>query len=146
MYEAKTVLFARLGALTAVGQPLEGVQVGYAAPGNFEQRCVYGGGTRFAQQDAVAESLVLLDEVALLSVYVRVLYSPPVEVWESDAEAARIGAAICTALAANPSLGAGLKFVGMPQGQGDYSSTDEETVSILAYQVRVESQLTYGAP
>ncbi len=146
MYEAKTVLFARLGALTGVGQPLEGIQVGYAAPPEFEQRCVYGGGTRFQQDDAVAESLVLTDEVVLVSLYVRVVHSPPTQVWETDADAAEIGAAIGSALAASPVLGDGLRFVGMPQGQGDYAQTDDETTSILSYQARVEAQLRYGAP
>ena len=146
MYEAKTVLFARLGALTGPGGALEGVQVGYAAPGNFEMRCVYGGGTRFTHEDAVAERLVLTDEVALLSLYVRVMHSPPTEVWETDAAAAAIGNDIAAALTGNPKLADGLIFAGMPQGQGDYQQTDTETISILAYQVRVEASLTYGAP
>lgn len=143
VYAAKAALFARLDAQTGVGLPLEGVDVAYAWRGDLRLRSVYGGGVRFSHTDAVAESLVLMDETALISLYVKVIARPPVPVQETDAEAAALGAEIAALLAADPNLGPGLVWRGMPQGQGDYQLTDDETTSILAYQARVDATLTY---
>lgn len=145
-YTAKAALFDRLQARTLVGQPLEGLQVEYAYPGNnVELECVYGGGIRFEQRDAVAEAPgILVAEDVLVSVYIRVVSRPPGPVEDTDTRCAAIGAALGTLLRSEPKLAGGNAVVGIARGQGDYSSTDDETMSILSYQVRVATNISYG--
>lgn len=145
-YTAKTALFDRLTARTAVGQPLEGLQVAYAWPGStVDLECMYGGAVRFEQRDAVAEAPgVLVVEDVLVTVYIRVVARPPVPVEETDARAAEIGAQLGAMLRAEPHLAGGDAVVGIARGTGDYHQTDDETMSILSYQIRVSTHLSYG--
>lgn len=145
-FTAKAALFDRLTARTAVGQPLEGLQVAYAYPGGtIELECIYGGGVRFEQRDAVAETPgVLVAEETLVAVYVRVVSRPASSVAETDERAAEIGAQIGAMLRAEPTLAGGGAVLGIARGQGDYHQTDDETMTILTYQVRVLTHLTYG--
>lgn len=147
VYDAKEALFVALDALTATGQPLEGLQVAYAYPAsNVDAECVYGGGVRFEQRDAVAEQpgIMVLEE-AIVTVYIRVVARPPGPVQDTDQRCAAIGAAIGTMLRTQPTLAGGNAVVGIARGQGDYHQTDDETVSILSYQIRVQQHLTYGS-
>lgn len=146
VYEAKAALFARVAALAAAGQPLDGVQVAYAAPRSqdLQRECVYGGGTRFTHNDAVAERGVLVDEVALVSLYIRVASAAAGAVAATDARVAAIFATLAAALTATPLLPGDLRIAAITQGQGDYDQTVDETLSILGVQVRIESTLTYG--
>lgn len=145
-YTAKAALFDRLQARTATGQPLQGLQVAYAFPGNnVELECVYGGGVRFEQRDAVAEAPgVLVVEESLVSVYIRVSTRPPTPVEDTDTRAAAIGAQVGAMLRAEPALAGGNAVLGIARGSGDYHQTDDETVSILTYQIRVSTNLSYG--
>lgn len=146
VYEAKAALFDRIALLAADGQPLEGVQVSYAAPRkqDLQRECVYGGGTRFTHADAVAERGVLVAEVALVSLYIRVAAAAAGAVASTDARAAAIFAVLAGALAASPLLPGDMRIAAITQGQGDYDQTVDETLSILGVQVRIESDLTYG--
>jgi hypothetical protein len=145
-YTAKAALFDRLQARTAPAQPLEGLQVEYAYPGsNVEAECVYGGGVRFEQRDSVAEQPgVLVTEEVLVAVYIRVVARPPGPVEDTDIRAAEIGDAVGTLLRTEPTLAGGGFVIGIARGQGDYHRTDDETVSILTYQVRMAGFLNYG--
>lgn len=144
-YAAKKALFARWAALAVAGGPLEGIDVDYAWSGNAGARCVYGGGVRFTHEDAVAERGVLIAEVALVSVYIRVKAGPPAPpVQDTDDAAAAIFALIAADLHAQPELGGQMSFAAITQGQGDYDQPPDESVSILALQVRIETDLTYG--
>lgn len=144
VYAAKGALIDRLQPLTGVGQDLAGVQIEYAAPGQFAEECVYGGGVRFQHEDATAERAVLMVETALISIYIRVTRKLPATVRETDARAREIFAAIAGHLVAQPALAGGMSFAAITQGQGDYNQTDDEVWSILAVQVSIESDLTYG--
>ena len=144
VYAAKKALFDGLTALAAPGLPLEGIQVAYAFPGNVELECVYGGGVRFTHDDATAERWVVTDEAALISVYIRVNRKEPLAVAAADDRCAQIFARIVDVLRVYPSLGGGMTVTGVTQGQGDYDQPQDETVSILSVQVRVESTITYG--
>jgi hypothetical protein len=145
-YTAKAALFDRLEALAATGQPLDGIQVGYAYPGTPGGECIYGGGVRFEQRDAVAEAPgIMVAEETLVTVYIRVMQSPPVDVRDTDVRAAAIGTTIGSLLRTEPTLAGGNILLGIARGQGDYTQTDDETISILAYQVRVVTNLTYGS-
>ncbi|AXH88791.1 hypothetical protein AB0N38_18850 [Micromonospora aurantiaca] len=145
VYAAKKALFDGLAALTAPGQPLEGIQVAYAFPGDVELECVYGGGVRFVHDDETAERWVVTGEVALISVYIRVNRKEPRAVAAADTRCAAIFGQIVSVLRSYPSLGGGMTVTGVTQGQGDYDQPQDETVSVLGVQVRVESQITYGA-
>lgn len=146
-YTAKAALFDYLTTLTGVGQPLEGIQVSYAFPGNPEHICIYGGGIRFEQRDVVEESPgVMVSEETLVSVYIRVSVTPPTDVRDTDEQCAAIGAAFGAILRQNPKLIGGNGVVGIARGTADYTQTDDETISILAYQVRCITHLTYGSP
>lgn len=144
-YATKTAIFALLEAATAVGQPLEGIGVGYAWDPELGLESIYGGGIRFDQVDAVAEHPgILVREVVTISVYVRVEVRPPTAVQETDARAAEIGAWIATVLRMNPNLEGGATWLGITGGAGDYEQTGEGTISILAYQLRTARNITYG--
>ena len=147
VYEGKKALFDRLAVLTATGQPLDGIQVAYAFPGDPQLECVYGGGVRFSHEDAVAERGVLVTEVALVSVYIRVARKPAVPVEETDTRAAEIFAQLAVQLTGNPYLAGQLMFAGITQGQGDYEVLPDgsQSTSILGVQARIETDLTYGA-
>lgn len=142
-YTAKKALFDRLAQLAATGQPLDGITVAYAWPSIPGTECIYGGGIRFEQRDAVAEAPgVMVSEEALISVYIRVMNSPPVDVSVTDARAETIGNEVTALLRTEPQL-AGSLLLGIARGQGDYTQTDDETISVLSYQVRVVSNFSY---
>lgn len=146
IYATKKALFDTIAEYAALGQPLEGVQVAYAWPGsNVDLECIYGGGVRFEHADAVADHPgVLVQEIASLSVYIRVVQRPAGPVAEADARAAEIGNWLGAILRANPVLAGGGTWLGITSGQGDYSQTPDETVSILSYQVRTARNIAYG--
>ncbi len=146
VYAAKAALFTRLAAYAQPAQPLAGLQVAYAFPGsNVELECMYGGGVRFDQTDAVAETPgILVTEVAQVSVYIRVMITPPGDVKDTDTRAAAIGSKMGVLLRTEPRLAGNLTVVGIAGGAGDYAQNSTETISILAYQVRVSTRLSYG--
>jgi hypothetical protein len=148
VFAAKDALFDRLALLTAVGQPLEGVQVSYARPAADEigLECVYGVGVRFSHEDVTAERPApIVTEVALVSAYIRVARKEKGAVATTDARAAQILAAIMANLYAQPQLLAGqLSFTGLTQGAGQPEQAPDETLTVLAVAVRIESDLSYG--
>lgn len=145
-YTAKAALIERLQARTLPAQPLEGLQVEYAYPGaTVESECVYGGGIRFEQRDAVAEAPgILVVEDTIVTLYIRVVHRPPGPVQDTDERCAAIGAQIAVVLRTEPHLAGGTSVLGIARGQGDYHQTDDETMSVLTYQVRVTTNLSYG--
>lgn len=144
-YDTKRALFDTLSAYTGTGQSLEGVQVAYAWPADASLECIYGGGIRFDHEDAVAEFPgTLVRELASVSIYVRVVKRPACPVEDADERAAEIGAAIGAILRANPNLPGGSTWFGIGRGQGDYSRTPDETVSVLGYEVRTARNISYG--
>lgn len=145
-YDTKRALFAKIAEYAVAGQPLDGVQVSYAWPGNdVGLECIYGGGIRFDHNDAVAEHPgVLVSETTTISLYVRVVHRPPGPAEDADARAAEIGAWIATILRANPNLSGGGSWIGITGGYGDYSQTPDETVSVLSYQMRTARSISYG--
>lgn len=146
VFAAKQLLFDRLAVLAGQGGPLAGLQVAYSIPraADLQAQCVYGGGVRFTHDDATAERLVLLDEVALVSVYICIVGDASVTVADTDARAAEVFAQLAAQLTTWPDLGQGLSFAGVTQGQGDYDLAPGETKSVLGVQVRIESTVTYG--
>lgn len=142
---AKTALVALWQAQTGSGGLLDGVQVSYAAPGEMGALCLYGGGWRMVQDDAVAETPgVLVQEELSLSWYIRATSRPRCDVSETDATCNGVATALGVVMKANPKLAGGLSLLGIAAGQGDYFNTDDETVSIFALQVRVRSMFGWG--
>jgi len=143
---AKKAVIAALQAQTDPGELLDGVAVDYAFNGNAGPVSVYGGGWRLDQEDAVAETPgVLVREVVSVSLYVRVVARPPVDVSVTDDQADAVAGAFGAIFKATPKLAGPLTVLGVASGQGDYSRTDDETISVHAYQVRVGSYLSWGA-
>lgn len=140
---AKLAVINRLKQEAASGR-LAKVEVHYAWPGKVGLRCVYGGGWRFDQEDAVEEPGILVREVVAISLYVRVLRRPACPVEVTDAEADGIGGLIGKIFRADPRLAGPFTWLGVASGQGDYSRTEHETISIHAYQVRVGSHLQWS--
>lgn len=144
VYAAKRALFARLRDKAADGQPLAGIQVAYAFPGQVDQECIYGGGVRFDHQDAVAEHPgIMVTETALVSLYVRIVGATGDDVEATDDRAAEVLATITALLRAEPRLAGGQTWLGIQGGQGDYD-TNNGALSILAAQVAIGSHLAYG--
>ena len=143
---AKKAVIDALKAATVPAGLLDGVDVDYAFNGNAAALSVYGGGWRFEQADAVAEGPgILVAELVSVSLYVRAKQGPPsVDVEETDGQADDVLTAIGRVFKAAPKLAGPLTVVGVASGQGDYSRTDDETISIQALQVQVRSQLTWG--
>ena len=143
-YVAKASLIGLLQAQTGVGELLEGVDVNYAYHGGVGLKSIYGGGHVFEQADAVAERGVLVRELVTVGLYMRAVLRPACDVAETDLIVAGMGAAVAAVLKANPMLAGGLSWVGISGGQGDYSRTDDETISVLLYQVQFGAHLAYG--
>lgn len=121
------------------------IDISYAWNGRAGPRSIYGGGWRFTQDEKGAERRgLLVSEIVTFALYVRVVARPAVDVEETDADAFNIARLISTTFAANPKLAGNLTWLGIPSGQGDYSRTDDETTSTHAYQVQVESYLSWG--
>ena len=144
VYVARRALIDALAAKTAVGQPLEGIQVEYSVPGQFTSLCIYAGGLRFTHDQTVAEQNVLVDETATVSLYLRALAHTPATVRDTDTTVETMAASVTAVLAAAPNLGGGLAWQGITGGQGDYSVTDDEVISILAVQILLGKRVTYA--
>lgn len=140
---AKVAFFDFLGQEADSGR-LGDVPVHYAWPGEIAaERMVYGGGARFEQQDAVAEQGVLVNEVVALSLYVRVVRRPPCDVKETDLAAAAVARLIGKVFVANPRFAGPYTWLGIASGLGDYSRTNDETVSVWSYQVRIGTRFSW---
>lgn len=142
---AKLAIINALKAQTGPGLPLAGIDVQYAYRGDMGAQAIYGGGWRFTSADAVAETPgVLLYEDVTLSLYIRVVQRPANDVEIGDAIADSILTAVGVVFKAQPRIGGQMAVTGIASGMGDYSGTDEETISIQAIQVTVGSSLSWG--
>jgi hypothetical protein len=144
VYVARRALIDALAAKTAVGQPLDGWQVSYAAPGNMGLLCIYGGGFRFDHTPTVAEPDVLVDETTTVVLVLRAMAKTPAEVRDTDTLVETGAAQVTAVLAASPNLGGGLSWQGISGGQGDYGITDDEVWSTLGLQVVLGKRVTYA--
>ena len=87
---------------------------------------------------------MLVAELVSVSLYVRALARPAVDVQVTDERADAVLTAIGTVFKASPKLAGALTVIGVASGQGDYSRTDDETISIQALQVQVKSFVSWG--
>jgi hypothetical protein len=147
-YAAKRALVDRLTTMTAAGQRLDGIQVAYKWPGaTVREVCVYGGGVTFthdAEQgvtDGAGDRLDL--ETATIGLYIRIVNRDlgDDDVRDADIQAETIGQIIGEELARDPKLAGGLSYTRISAGTGDYQATDDEVVTLLAYQIQVTSYL-----
>jgi hypothetical protein len=135
---------AKRAVVTAAAAALPDVQVAYSWPGERAQReCVYGGDVEFTQAPMTFSGggRTVRREVALVEIHVAVR-KPGADNEETEARAAEIGEHLEDALAADPTLsGQALAFT---INDGDLVSgfNDEDSITVLSYEVRVESKLT----
>ncbi len=141
---AKKAVIGRLKA-EADGGLLRDVEVHYGYHGNVGLRSIYGGGWRILEQkDAVAEGPgILVEEIVAVSLYIRVVRRPAVDVEVTDADADDVAAVLARVFAGDPNLPGDMSWLGIASGQGDYSRTDDETISVHAYQLQVGSYLSW---
>lgn len=141
-YAAKRALFALLGPALLPTYP--DIVVSYAVPAEMGTVCVYGGGVRFDHTDAVAESPgIMVRETASCSLYIRVLQRPIGPIEDGDDKCAAILNTIAGILKARPTLGP-YQWLGLQAGLGDYSISENESVSILSVSVVIGSMFAYG--
>jgi phenylpyruvate tautomerase PptA (4-oxalocrotonate tautomerase family) len=149
-YAAKRALIGRLTALSqVVGHPLEGVQVGYARPGQIGDRCIYGGKARInyggrsqysALDDGDAEGQTA-HEVVTAEFYIRALgRGLDEEATEQIVEG--YADVIADELVKNRELGLGLTYAGITAGVADFWPVDDGTEAILALSIDIGSWLT----
>jgi hypothetical protein len=143
-FVAKAALIDLLQAQTGVGQLLQDVDVDYAYHGNVGARAIYAGGLTFDQAPAVAERNTLMVETVTVGLYMRAVLRPATDVEDTDLLCAAMGAAVGAVLKANPLLAGTLTWTGITGGQADYSRTDDETISVLLYNVQFGAYLAYG--
>lgn len=140
---AKVALFDRLGEEAESGR-LPGIAIHYAYPGEVtDQVLVYGGGTRFVQEDDVAEEGLMIREIIAVSLYVRVVMRPACDVKETDLKAHAVGSLMGKVLVHNPQLAGPYTWLGIASGMSDYSRSADETISILSYQMRIGTRLSW---
>lgn len=146
-YTAKAAIIARLAQESVPAGLLDGVQIAYAYPGTISSKCIYGGGVRFEHNDQVAESPgVMVAEETMVNIYIRVTMAPAGDVKDTDIQALAIGTVIAALFRSEPNMAGGHSVLGIARGQGDYTQTDDETISILGYQLRVQTNISYGSP
>jgi hypothetical protein len=149
-YVAKTNLFDRLVFFRDQGEFSDipeyvGLDIAYAYQSTNELWSIYGGGVRFTHADLVEEGPgILVSEEVNISVYIHVVARPARPVQETDVLAAMIGAKIGSLLQANPRLAGPFTYLRIEGGQGDYDVTNDESRSILAYNIVVGSRFGYG--
>ena len=143
VYSAKRAVFARLEFAKQQMGAFPTVDIDYAAGGDGLARCIYGGGVRFEQEDAVAEPGVLVREDDAISLYIRVMSGNPIPaggIKDTDALVEAIVEDIDAVLRqVTLPEGDGFKYVRIMGGQGDYFATDTEVGSIMAIQVKMQS-------
>jgi hypothetical protein len=140
----KMAVFDRLEEEAGSGR-LGDLSVLYAWDGatTAGEKLIYGGGTRFQQDDEVAERGVLRREIVLVSAYVRVTKRPPTNVREADLDAAAIGDLIGMVFFQDPDLAGDLTWLGINSGATDYSQTGTETVVVHMFQLQIGARLTW---
>lgn len=143
-FPAKRAILDRLRGETDGGL-LSGWDVDYAFNGGARERCIYGGGWRILSQDqGVAEDpgLVVLETVEI-GFYFRVKASPPVDVADTDAVVDDASGIVARILSHNPKLGGDMTWMGIARGQGDYSQTNLETISVASFALQVQGYLSW---
>lgn len=139
-YAAKRALIDRLTELSqVVGHPLEGVQVADAYPAGITDRCIYGGGARFVQDEGAAEA-VLRHETVTTGLYVRV-FGRDLDVRDTEVIAEGFADVIADELVKNPELADSLSFTQITAGSADFYPADDGVEAVLALSVDVESWL-----
>jgi hypothetical protein len=151
VYEAKAAFFDRLKfeaeQMNAFADlpGYDGISIAYAFLPEMGLWSIYGGGVRFEHRDAIAEGPgILVNEDAQFSVYIRVTARPRRPVEETDLAAELIGKRLAGMIRANPYMAGDAAHLSISGGQGDYGFETDESWSVLAYGVRVESRLSYG--
>lgn len=136
-FAAKRALFAELRIQSAVGMALDGAQVAYSYPGRDRKRVViYGGGARFIHTDEAEEVNAVGSEVITVGIYIRVL-QPEGTVESADAEVEQLADTISKVFTDKPYVGGNMTWIGVQQGNADYSETPDGPESVLSLQVMV---------
>lgn len=140
----RAVIAAVAAGLAGQGENGADVQVAYSWPGErAERECVYGGDIEFTQSPMTFAGGGRTKRREVVSVQVHVAVTKPgTDNEETEVRAVEIGEALEHALAGNPTQsGQALGFT-VVAGELMSGFTDEDSISVLSYEVRVESRLT----
>lgn len=119
--------------------------VAYAMDGEMGSLAIYGGGFSFTQDDAVAETPgVLVGETVTQLVYIRAQTRIGVtgtirDVQWLDDIIRQVANTMVKVIKQSPVLLNGVAVIGSRGGSGDYSTNDDEKVSLMSYQFTVAS-------
>jgi len=148
-YAIKRAIFARLAALTGVGEPFEGISISYDwRQPKDTMTIIHGGRVEFDQsgeEDIVGAGPVamIIYESALIDVHIHVRVAPsPVdgsETTEADAEA--IGDALAGVLHTEPAVGGAGTTTRLRGGFGDSWDDDDSSNTLLTFQLQARSRL-----
>lgn len=140
-YEAKRALFDELKVRASTGMELADVQVCYSYPARDRARVViYGGGARFRHVDEAEEVNAVGSEMITVGLYIRVL-QPEGTIESADDEVERIADAVVKVFNDKPYLAGNMTWLGVEQGNADYSETPDGPESVLSLQVTVGALL-----
>lgn len=144
---AKKALFDALAAKSAVGQPLDGVQVAYSFPGKTLQReCIYFGRTRIDQtfstfaSPSVGGGRQPRTEIATQTIVV-LAKNISSDQYAADLRAVEIGTVMEDLLAADPTAGGAVQVRTVESGDLEQMFDDNGVWSQLNYSVTVRSEL-----
>lgn len=161
-YAIKAALFDllaanRLGLAAGTSDPATPIDVEYGLPlRDIPMRLIYGGTVRFDHQDDVAATPgVLMRETALIAVYLRVASRPARTAREDDADIQAIGGNMLALIKAHAIASGPTRWMGVSGGLGAAGGastfgggataavTDQESISVLGYQLRFGSRVSY---
>lgn len=139
-FDAKRALLDELETYTAQGMELEGVKIAYSYPRDRFRSVIYGGGIRFRHEDLAEEVNAVGYENISIGLYIRVLL-PNGTVAEADQEVERIADRLVKIFTDKPNVAGNMTWLGVEQGNADYSETPDGPESILSLQVMVGALL-----
>jgi hypothetical protein len=138
---AQDALVTAMTALTAAGQPLEGVQVADSYPAaNLTKKVIYLGGYRFVHTDEAGEVNVVGSEAITIGIYFRCV-RPDADVKAARNDVLGWADAVCALFNTDPDLGGAMTWMGVTQGSGDYSHSPDGPEAVLSLQVTVGAVL-----
>jgi hypothetical protein len=133
--DVKKSLFDRFAFEQQIGN-LANIDLGYFSPPALTHgMCIYGGATRFTDNDATAETGVLIQEQAFVTIYIKVVgRDSEKDMATTDGIMQSIAQDIRSIMKANPSLGTAT-YLGVTRGLTDHAYTDDESISIMTMEI-----------
>jgi hypothetical protein len=109
------------------------------------QKQMYGGGWRSAQEDAVAEHGLLMNETIAVSLYLCVIAPLPTATPASVKAMVKAGGVVIGQIFKNnPRLAGDLTWLGITTGAGDCYPLDDQIMATHSFALQVGARLVWG--